>query len=91
MITRKKKTTKNDIGKKIKFYRERICQTQEELATESKLDPSTIARIENGTRNPDKETLYMIADALSLTPKETAHLFGINIYAIEYKKAKQLK
>jgi transcriptional regulator with XRE-family HTH domain len=52
MITRKRKRTKNDIGKKIKFYRERNCQTQEELAIESKLDPSTIARIENGTRNP---------------------------------------
>jgi hypothetical protein len=33
----------------------------------------------------------MIAEALGLTPKETAYLFGINIYAIEYKKARQLK
>ncbi len=89
MTKPRKKTKNNQVGLRLKFFRERNGLTQAELAEESSLDVTTIARIENGTRNPDKETLYLIAYGLALSVKDTAYLFGINIYEIEFKKLRQ--
>lgn len=85
------KTNKPTLGSKLRFFRERNELTQLELAEESGLDLSTVTRIENDTQNPDKETLYILANALFLNAKETAYLFGINIYAIEIQKLKAEK
>lgn len=86
MEKKRSKKAKSITGQKVKFFRERNGLSQAELASEADLDVTTIARIESGTRNPDKETLYLIASALKLNAKETAYLFDINIYAIEFKK-----
>jgi len=87
---KKQKTiqSKTTTGQKIKFFRERNELTQLQLAQESGIDLSTIARIENDTQNPDKETISLIATALFLNAKETAYLFDVNIYAIDHRKNK---
>lgn len=43
---------------------------------------------ENGLTNPTKETLFAIANALSLTGLETAILFGIDITSYNFAQVR---
>ncbi|MBN1617818.1 helix-turn-helix transcriptional regulator [Candidatus Dojkabacteria bacterium] len=74
-------TNNSDVGHLIKFYRERKHMTQIRLENLTALGSGTVAKIENGTRRPKRETIVSIAQTLQLNAKETAHLLGINLYA----------
>ncbi|MBN1619002.1 helix-turn-helix transcriptional regulator [Candidatus Dojkabacteria bacterium] len=75
-----KDVKKISVGEQIKFYRERKNITQTDLESATNLGRGTIAKIENGIRNPKKETLTSISVALDLTLKEMANLLGVNLY-----------
>lgn len=53
-------------GDRLKDVRKKAGLTQEELANESGISAGTIQRYELGTRNPKKDTVAKIADALKL-------------------------
>lgn len=54
-----------EIGKQIKYFREKKGITQEELASEIGVSGKQgISRFENGVRNPKRETLEKIAKVL---------------------------
>jgi len=52
------------VGERIKKLRRDAGLSQEQLATESKLDLTSISEIESGLRNPSLKTLYKISLAL---------------------------
>lgn len=57
-----------DIGESVKAARERRGWLKSDLARQAELDPSTISRIESGSRpRPSGEVLEKIAKALGLT------------------------
>ena len=67
------------IGQKIKQFRERAGLSQLALEMEAELASGHLSRIENGRKNPEKETLIDIAYALKLNTFEIASLFGIDL------------
>ena len=56
----------HSIGKIIKILRHYVNLTEEEFANGAKLDSITLSLIENGTIEPDRETLEGIAEFLDL-------------------------
>src|SRR5262249_7296953 len=59
----------------LRRYRQAAGLTQEELAQRARLSPETIGTLERGTRRaPRKETIDLLAEALSLTEPEYAAL-----------------
>lgn len=73
----------NDLGKKIKKFREEKGVSQLKLETTICTSSGRISKIENGKINPDKETIIDIAKALNLTTSQIASLFGIEV--LNYK------
>lgn len=67
------------IGKKIKEYRKWKGWTQQQLADQSDLSVMSIRRYETGTREPTKEAVETIANALELNPAELDDRFAINL------------
>ncbi len=52
----------NSFSEMLKYLRKREGLTQQELSQKLKISKSTISMYENGNREPDFETLEMIAD-----------------------------
>lgn len=65
------------IGEKIKQYRQRANLSQLDLETEIGASVGSISRIENGTVNPTKETIYLVSKTLNLSDRELLDLLGI--------------
>ncbi len=57
-------------GKKIKTLRKSKGLSQYNLAFEANIDRSQVIAIENGTGNPTISTIYALAEALRIKPKE---------------------
>ena len=60
----------NDIGKNIKFYRNKAGLTQEKLATRANVSTNYIALIEGGKRNPRPSTIDDIAKSLNIDARD---------------------
>ena len=60
------------VGKRIKEVRESKGLSQVELVgkMQGEIDPTNISRIESGRTNPTVYTLFRIAEALEVNPKE---------------------
>lgn len=63
-------------GKKIRYFRERVNESQLNIELAMNASPGTLSRIENGQTNPTKETLLKISRYLKLNRLETAYLLG---------------
>ncbi|HYH13395.1 MAG TPA: helix-turn-helix transcriptional regulator [Thermomicrobiales bacterium] len=50
--------------------------TKADLAKRSKFDPSTITRLEQGSREPERETVIQLADAMALTAADRDRLLA---------------
>lgn len=59
-----------EIGKKIKKFREDRGLTQEELAYQLKMHYTSISRIERGEANPSVYTIYRITQVLKKNMRE---------------------
>lgn len=57
----------NTIGDRIRFYREQLHMTQEDLAEASNINRVTIARYETGRMEPSSRTLRRLASAMKLS------------------------
>lgn len=66
----------NDLGLKIRLFRERSGMHQLDLELAMDAAPSSISRIETGKVNPTKETLRLIGEKLNLNHKELDYLIG---------------
>jgi len=60
----------NAFGKKIKALRKAKGYSQYNLADEANIDRSQVIAIENGTGNPTISTIYALAEALKVKPRE---------------------
>ena len=58
------------LGKKIKFYRNKLNLSQEELANKCNLSRNAIYNYENNKRTPTVLTLMVIAENLNMTPSD---------------------
>lgn len=58
------------IGENIKKKRKEAGLTQYELSTRLGVSPAMISQYESGARNPKRETLLKIANALDITEQE---------------------
>ncbi|MBV36025.1 MAG: transcriptional regulator [Rickettsiales bacterium] len=56
-------------GKKVREERRALGHSQEDLSHLADIDRSYLGRIERGEANITLETLYKLADALSVKPK----------------------
>ncbi len=57
-----------DIGKRIKYFRQKLGLSQFELSQRSNVSQASIARIEaNQQKNPKKKTIEKLADALGIS------------------------
>lgn len=74
MINIKNKDYIKAFGKNIQKLRKEARLTQEELANDSDIPLSQIGRIERGEVNTTISTLYVIAKALDVEPKELLNL-----------------
>ena len=63
-------------GRLLASYREVRKWTKTELAIRAKLDPSSVSRLEGGSRTPELETIHGLAVALKLTPVERERLIA---------------
>ena len=62
-------------GEQLKRYRDASGLTQEELAEQAQLSANGISHLERGIRrNPHRDTVRLLADALDLSPEERACL-----------------
>lgn len=60
----------NAFGKKIKTLRKAKGYSQYNLADEANIDRSQVIAVENGTGNPTISTIYALAEALKVKPKD---------------------
>ncbi len=74
-IRLKKKILKN-LGARVKFFRNKLGISQENLAFKIGVDRTYIGAIEQGLRSPSIYCLYTLADALNTTLGE---LVDINV------------
>ena len=61
-------------GRAVRELRERSNFTQESLAERCDLDRTYISGIERGVRNPTIQTIWTIAEGLSISPQELIKL-----------------
>src|SRR3990170_8386705 len=66
-----------ELGKKIRYFRERARLSQFDLEMELDASPGSISRIENGRVNPTKETILKISEVLKLKQNEKADLLNV--------------
>jgi len=57
-------------GNRLRSTREDLGFTQEELADSAGISFTTLNRIEQGHVNPSLATIYAIAEALNISPKD---------------------
>lgn len=81
-----KKNLRTLIGNNVRRYRMARGMTQEELAARIEVEPSTITRIEGGTRMMSILMLYSIAEALNVSydallcdPTVDSHVANITV------------
>lgn len=65
------------LGSRIQYFRKRADLSQFDLENEIGGSQGMLSRIENGSINPTKETLYKIADVLKLHYREFDYLMGM--------------
>jgi len=65
-----------EFGRLLAAYRERIGWTKTDLAKEAGLDPSSVSRLEGGSRTPERSTIDTLAAAMHLTPVERERLLA---------------
>lgn len=61
---------KNQLGRNIKFFRQKNALSQEELADLASLHRTYIGSVERGERNLSIENIVHISRALKITPSE---------------------
>ena len=62
-----------DLGNRIRFLRQQVGLSQEELGNIANLHRTYIGAIERGERNPSVLSLEKIADALNTSIRELFH------------------
>jgi transcriptional regulator with XRE-family HTH domain len=68
-----------NLGQKIRMFRQRAKMAQLDLELEIDAAPGSISRIESGKVNPGKETLLKIIKALNIDSTDAAAFFNLNI------------
>lgn len=63
-------------GERLRTWRQLRGLTRRALSRLIDCDQSYISRLESGSRNPERETVVALADALELTGAHRAMLFG---------------
>lgn len=74
-----------DIGfaRQLERLRDERGWSKADLAKRADLDPSSITRFEQGTRNPDRETVLQLAEAMALPLAERDRLLAAAGYRSE--------
>lgn len=67
-------------GERIKFFRNKIGLTQEQLAEKINLQPSTLSYIENGKNNISYMKLALLCQALEIEPYQ--------LFVFDYREQK---
>jgi len=95
MKTKKKITTKYDLGERLKFLRESRNFSSKNFAKLVGVSPSTITQIEKGQKEPSLETLRKIGKALdvdvaTLFANKDVHVFDLPRLRRKYKDVDSL-
>ena len=69
---------KNEVGQRIRFFREKKNWTQNRLANEAGISPTYIYQVERGLKSPTVEYLSYICSALGISLGE---FFKNNLFA----------
>lgn len=72
-----------DFARQLRRLRDERGWSKADLAKRSELDPSSITRFEQGSRNPDRETIFQISDAMALPLAERDMLLAAAGYRSE--------
>ncbi len=72
-----------DFAHQLKRLRDERAWSKADLAKRSDLDPSSITRFEQGSRNPDRDTIFQISDAMALPLVERDRLLAAAGYRSE--------
>jgi len=72
-----------DFARQLKRLRDERAWSKADLAKRSELDPSSITRFEQGTRNPDRETILQLSAAMALPLAERDTLLAAAGYRSE--------
>lgn len=72
-----------DFARLLKRLRDERGWSKADLAKRSDLDPSSITRFEQGSRNPDRETILQVSDAMALPLVERDMLLAAAGYRSE--------
>lgn len=87
-----------EIGKVIRYYRERKGYSQKELAEKVHMSVRTIGHYETGTRSPSIEVLQRLAEVLYLRPadfllpvsrKQEKYVFYDNVWIYDYDEERE--
>jgi transcriptional regulator with XRE-family HTH domain len=65
-----------EFGRRLTAYREELGWTKTQLAERAGLDPSSVSRLEGGSRTPEPATIDVLATALKLSPVERERLLA---------------
>jgi transcriptional regulator with XRE-family HTH domain len=65
-----------EFGRLLAAYREALGWTKTQLAERAGLDPSSVSRLEGGSRTPERSTIDTLAAAMKLTPVERERLLA---------------
>jgi transcriptional regulator with XRE-family HTH domain len=65
-----------EFGRRLSAYREELGWTKTQLAERAGLDPSSVSRLEGGSRTPEAGTIDLLAEAMKLTPLERERLLA---------------
>jgi transcriptional regulator with XRE-family HTH domain len=65
-----------EFGRLLAAYREELNWTKTQLAEHANLDPSSVSRLEGGSRTPELGTINVLASALKLSPVERERLIA---------------
>ena len=72
-----------DFGRHLERLRHERGWSKADLAKRAALDPSSITRFEQGARNPDRETVLQVSDAMALPMVERDRLLAAAGYRSE--------
>ena len=61
------KYVKIDIGAKIRYFRKKLCLSQEALALKAEIHPAHFGKLERNEKNPTVETLDKIISAIGIS------------------------
>lgn len=65
-----------EFGRLLAAYREELNWTKTQLAEHAGLDPSSVSRLEGGSRTPELATIDVLAGAMKLSPVERERLIA---------------